>query len=91
MTLTCICWWGSSSGVFIKFEHTHTLPFILAHRLNVLVWFYGISTLVSYLLPNLVCTDILNKYDLVGLDFYGISTFAGHLIPNPLYTYILNI
>ena len=56
------------------------------------VGFYGISSIVSYLMPNLLYTYILNIHDLVWL-FYGISTIAGHLMPNPLYIYIhiLNI
>ena len=54
-----------------------------------MVWFYGISTIVGYLMPNSLYTYILNIYDLVG--FYGISTIMGYLMPNPLYTYILNI
>ena len=42
-----------------------------------LVGFYGISTIVGYLMPNLLYAYILNIYDLVCLQ-------------NPLYTYILN-
>ena len=34
-----------------------------------LVWFYGISTIVDYLLPNPFYTYILNIYDLVWLGF----------------------
>ena len=56
-----------------------------------MVWFYGISTIVGYLMPNLLYTYILNIYDLVWLGFTGISTIVGYLMPNPLYTYILNI
>ena len=61
-----------------------------------LVWFYGISTIVGYLMPNPIYTYILNIYDFglvwFGLDwFYGISTIVGYLMPNPIYTYILNI
>ena len=33
------------------------------------VGFYGISTIVGYLMPNLLYTQILNTYDLVGLGF----------------------
>ena len=58
-----------------------------------LVWvgFYGISTIVGYLMPNPLYTYIL-KYIWFGLvGFYGISTIVGYLMPNPLYTYILNI
>ena len=32
-------------------------------------WLYGISTTVSYLIPNPLYTYILNIYDLVWLDF----------------------
>ena len=56
-----------------------------------LVWFYGISTIVGYLMPNPLYTYILNIYDLVWLGFNGISTIVGYLMLNPLYTYILNI
>ena len=51
-----------------------------------LVWFYGISTIIGYLMPNLVYTYILSIYDLVW--FYGISTIVSYLMPNHLYTYI---
>ena len=34
-----------------------------------LVGFYGISTIVGYLMPNPFYTFILNIYDLVGLGF----------------------
>ena len=34
-----------------------------------LVGFYGISTIVGYLMPNPLYTNILNIYDLVGLGF----------------------
>ena len=57
-----------------------------------MVGFYGISTVVGYLMPNPFHTYIYIKdvgFGLVG--FYGISTFVGYLMPNPLYTYILNI
>ena len=49
------------------------------------VGFYGISTIVGYLMPNPFYTYILDIYDLVGLGwvgFYGISTIVGYLIPN---------
>ena len=35
----------------------------------ILVWFYGISTIVGYLMPNPLYTYLLNIYDLVGLAF----------------------
>ena len=53
-----------------------------------LVEFYGISTIVGYLIPNPLYTYIL-AFGWVG--FYGILTNVGYLMPNPLYTYILNI
>ena len=34
-----------------------------------LLWFYGISTIVGYLMPNPLYTYILNIYDLVWLGF----------------------
>ena len=34
-----------------------------------LVWFYGISTVVGYLMPNPRYTCILNIYDLVWFGF----------------------
>ena len=54
-----------------------------------LVGFYGISTIVGYLMTNPLYTYIrYTGFVLVG--FYGISTLVGYLIPNPLYKYILN-
>ena len=38
-----------------------------------LVWFYGISTLVDYLMPNSLYTDILNIYDLVCLGLMHMN------------------
>ena len=48
-----------------------------------LVGFYGISTILGYLMPNPL-------YDIYILFcwFYGISTIEGYLMPNPVYTYI---
>ena len=34
-----------------------------------LVWFYGISTIVGYLMPNPIYTYILNINDLIHLGF----------------------
>ena len=69
------------------------LKLVLLNQLQFdLVWFYGISTSVGYLMPNPLYTHIyiyiyiLNIYDLVW--FYGISSIVGYLMPNPLYTYI---
>ena len=59
-----------------------------------LAWFYGISIIVGYLMPNTLYTYILNIYDLVWFGlvwFYGISTIICYSRPNPLYTYILDI
>ena len=38
-----------------------------------LVMFYGISTLIGYLIPNPVYTYILNIYDLVLVDFMAFN------------------
>ena len=56
-----------------------------------LVGFYGISTIVVYLMPNpiYIYIYIYIGFGLVG--FHGISTIVGYLMPNPPYTYILNI
>ena len=57
-----------------------------------LIRYYGISTIVGYLMPNPLNTYIYIKY--IRFDwvrFYGISTIVGYLMPNPLYTFILNI
>ena len=45
--------------------------YIYIYILNIydLVWFYGISTIVGYLMPNLFYTYVLNIYDLVWLGF----------------------
>ena len=56
-----------------------------------LVGFYGISTIVGYLMPNSSLYRYI-KYVWFGLvGFYGISTIVGYLMPNPLYTDILNM
>ena len=42
-----------------------------------LIGFYGLSTIVDYLMPNPLYTYILDIYDLVGLGWvYGISTIV---------------
>ena len=72
------------------FNAKSSLHIYIKYILFGLVGFYGISTIVSYLMPNNFYTYI--KYigfDLVG--FYGISTIAAYLMPNPLYTCISNI
>ena len=55
------------------------------------VEFYGISTLVGYLMSNPLYTYILIYIGFGWVGFYGISTIVGYLMSNPLYTYILNI
>ena len=57
-----------------------------------MVWFYGIWTILGYLMPNSLYTYVYIYsiwYGLVG--FYGISTIVVYLMPNTPYTYILNI
>ena len=56
-----------------------------------MVWFYGISTIVGYLMPNPLFTFIIKYIGFALVGFYGISTIVGYLMPNPIYTYILNI
>ena len=36
----------------------------LSKDFNILVWFYGLSTIVGYLMSNLIYTYILDIYDL---------------------------
>ena len=60
------------------------------------IWFglvevFGISTIVDYLLPNTLYTNILNIYDMVWLSFMAYQSFAVYSMPNPLYTYISDI
>ena len=55
-----------------------------------LVGFYGISTIVGHLMPNLY-TYRLNIYDLIWFVFCYISTIIGYLMPNTFYTCISNI
>ena len=58
-----------------------------------MIWFafYGISTIIGYLMLNPVYTYISNIYDFVWFAFYGISTIIGYLMLIPVYTYILNV
>ena len=55
------------------------------------LWVSTISTIVGYLIPNPVHTNISNMYIYDLVEFYGISTIVGYLMPNPIYTYILNM
>ena len=62
---------------------------LYTYLLNVydfLVWFYGISTIVGYIMPNPLYTYLLNVYDFL-VWFYGISNIVGYLMPNHVYTY----
>ena len=45
------------------------------YDLDGLVWFYGISTIVGYLMPNPPYTDLLNTYYLVWLGFMAYKLF----------------
>ena len=54
-----------------------------------LVGFYGISTIVGYLMPNPLYTCILNIYDLVWLSFMAYHTLDFFLLQILfIYTYI---
>ena len=53
-----------------------------------MVGFYGISTIVGYLMSNPVYAYKLG-FGWVGV--YGISILVGYLLPNLLHTYTLNI
>ena len=57
----------------------------------VLLGFYGISTIIGYLMPNPLYTYLLSIYDLVLAGVYGISTIFVYLMPNHVYTCILDI
>ena len=50
-----------------------------------LVWLYGVSTIVGYLMPNSFLYIYIKYiwFSLVG--FYVISTIVGYLMPNALY------
>ena len=51
------------------FNAKFSLYIYIKYILFGLVGFYGISTIVGYLMPNSLYTYILNIYDLVGLGF----------------------
>ena len=69
------------------FNTKSSLYLYIKHMRFGLVGFYGMSTIVCYLMPNPLYTYISNIYDLVWFGFYGISNFVGYLMPNPFYTY----
>ena len=71
-----------------KNKHKKVRKVILGELIG-LIWFYGISSIVGYLVPNPLYRYIFNIYDLVW--FYGISSIVGYLMSNPLYRYIFNI
>ena len=59
----------------------NTGPFLFQNfkdfkNLNLLVWFYGISNIVGYLIPNYLYTYTLNIYDLVGLGWVGLGSMS---------------
>ena len=99
-----ICWQGPESPpnlsplfllLFILLSSSHHRQLVAFHCfIIVFFWggvkFYGISTIVDYLIPNSFYTYILNAWFGL-LCFYGISTNVGFLIPNHLSTNILNI
>ena len=72
------------------FNVKSTLYIYIKYIWFVLVRFYGISTIVGYLMSNPLYTYILNLW-FVLVRFYDISIIVGYLMSNPLYTYILNI
>ena len=53
-----------------------------------LVEFYGISTLVGYLMPNPLKTYIKYMFWFGWVGFYRRSTIVGYFLPTPLYIYI---
>ena len=62
-----------------------------SYDLICLLWVYGISTIVGYLMPNPFLNIFIKNIGFGLVGFYSISTIVGYLMPNPLYTYILNI
>ena len=53
--------------------------------------FYGISTLIGYLMPIPLYTYILKHIGFGLVGFYRIAIIVGYLMLNPIFTYILNI
>ena len=81
-----LVWFYGISNPFGSFNAESFLYLYIRYIWFALVGFYGISTLVGYLIPNNFYTYIINIYDLIW--FGGISTLVGHLIPNYFYAYI---
>ena len=52
-----------------------------------LAWFYGISTIVGYLMPNPLYSYILNIYDLVWLGFMAFNHCGLFDAQSSLYIY----
>ena len=53
-----------------------------------MVGFYGISTIIGYLIPNPLYTYMFRYIGFGLVGFYGISTTVGYLMLNTVYTYI---
>ena len=61
---------GCHYGLLSKIQHDQVLLILIEWVKSFgLVWFYGISTIVDYLMPNPVYTYTLNIYRLVWLGF----------------------
>ena len=52
-----------------SFLFFNDLQWVVSGEIVILVWFYGISTMAGYLMPNPLHTYILNIYDLVWFGF----------------------
>ena len=82
----CVGWWFglvwflSYINHCILFNNNSSLNIYITYIWFGLVDFYGISTMVGYLKPNPLYTNILNIDDLVW--FSGISGFVGYLMLN---------
>ena len=55
-----------------------------------LVGFYGISTIVGYLMPNSLYTHIYEIY-IIWFGWVLWQSIVGYLMPNSLYTHIYEI
>ena len=53
-----------------------------------LLWFYGIPTMLGYLMPNLFYTYTYIRY--IWCFFFDISTIVGYLMSKTINTYALN-
>ena len=72
LNIPCLVWFGS---VLWNIKHCSLFNaksslYIYIKYIGVgLVWFYGTSTIVGYLMPNPFDAYILNRYNLVWLGF----------------------